>query len=173
MGCYPSTPNAVYFHFQLRREISKFLRHYGLLPTRGKTASSDCYWDFFSPHLSAVVTDCDFRQTNLIVFVVLIFFSCFSHNPLQSRCNFCRSVCADMHWRVNIPLPPFFLSSFKGKKWTSFPLMTYSQTDTKAFILHDFYRIFIFRLICVLFWNTSIWFTFLGFISLGTLSQGL
>lgn len=32
------------------------------------------FFAFFSPHLSAVVTDCDFMQTNLIVFVVYWYF---------------------------------------------------------------------------------------------------
>lgn len=117
VGWYPSTPIAVYSHFQLRREISKFLRHYGLLPAWGTTASQDCFWDFFSPHVSAVVRlwfhanqfDC---VCSLLVF---FFFFCFSHNPLQSPCTFCRSVCADMHWRVNVYFPLFFSPLWKEK----------------------------------------------------------
>lgn len=38
-------------------------------------------------HFTAVVTDCDFMQTSLIVFVVYWYFASL-RNPLQSRCNF-------------------------------------------------------------------------------------
>lgn len=55
------------------------------------------------------------------------------------------------------------------ENWTWLPLMTYSQTDTKAFFLHDFFIEFLhFVLKSVIFQRGS-----LRFISLGTLSPGL
>ena len=84
---------------------------------------------------------------------------CFSQNRLQSRCNFADQYVnfADTHWSINW----FFFFSSLLENWTSFPLTTYSQTDTKAFFLHDFIG-FLFCLIYVLFKATSVLIFLLG-----------
>lgn len=43
VGRWPSTPTALHFHFQLRREMRKFLLPRRTPNVRGKTASLDCF----------------------------------------------------------------------------------------------------------------------------------
>lgn len=120
--------------------------------TRGKS----CPRIVFST-LTAVVTDCDFMQTSLIVFVVYWYFA-----SLRIVCNHVVILPISM-WTLPTrieALIDFFFSSLL-ENWTSFPLTTYSQTDTKAFFLHDFIG-FLFCLIYVLFKATSVLIFLLG-----------
>lgn len=99
VGCCPSgPPSAVGFSFPIKEGNKSSFATMDSFQREEKLRPWIVFEIFFPPHLSAVVTDCDFMQTNLIVLLVYWYFlSCFSHDPLQSRCNFCRSVCADMH----------------------------------------------------------------------------
>lgn len=117
VGCYPSTPIAVYFHFQLRKEISKFLHHHGLLPTRGKTASSDCFWDFFFSPLICSRHRLWFHANQFDCVCSIDNFFLASHTIL---CNHV-VIFADQYVPTCIDAlmflsPPFFLSSLKRKK---------------------------------------------------------
>lgn len=120
VGCWFVSAVAVYFHFQLRGNKSS-------LPLwtpfkRGKVV-------IVFPHyrgrhrlwFHANQFDC---VRSLLVF-------CFSQNPLQSRCNFADQYVnfADTRWCINVGFFFFFFL----ENWTSLPLTTYSQTDTKAF----------------------------------------
>lgn len=61
-------------------------------------------------HITAVVTDCDFMQTSLIVFVVYWYFASL-RILLQSHCNFADQYVnfADTRWCVIVDFFSFFL----------------------------------------------------------------
>lgn len=118
----PPPPSLFISISQLRKEISKFLRHHGLLPTRGKrTASSDCFWDFFFSPLICSRHRLWFHanQFDCVCSIDNIFF-------LASHTILCNHVVifADQYVPTCIdalmflpPAPPFFFSPlWKGKK---------------------------------------------------------
>lgn len=115
VGCYPSNPHCC--SFPTKKGILKVPSPLQTpLSPRGKPRPWVVFELFFSPLICSRhrLISCK----TMVVFVVCwYFFSCFSHNPLQSCCNFCRSVCAaDMHWHVNVPPPLFFFSLWNEKK---------------------------------------------------------
>lgn len=85
VGRLVSAVSAVYFHLQLGG--NKRVLHRPLWTVFGirEIVFWNCFF-FFCFHFTAVVTDRDFMQTSLIVFVSLLLFSL--QILFQSRCNF-------------------------------------------------------------------------------------
>lgn len=132
-GCRFVSAVAAYFHFQLGGNKSSPPPWTPFRP--GKVVSLDCFF-----HLAAVVKDCDFMQTNLIVFVVYWYFA-----SLRILCNHVVILPISMwtlptHIDAIKPFLFFFLPS--SKNWT-FPFNDLLPNWYKSLFPAWFYRIFL------------------------------